>query len=582
MKLNEAELTKDYIYNNLFNVNKSLNTNLLKKIKIPNTHNWCKTKSEYIFAILNDLNEAPICFHCKRKKVKYISNGNYNKYCSISCGSKNEERKEKIKQTNQKKYGVDNPMQSEEVKNKVKETNQKKYGVDYYVKTEEMKNKSKKTNKKKYGVDNPMQSEEVKNKVKQTNQKKYGVNHPMQSKEIKEKQQFSVINNNLKNYNRKYFTQNQIKNIDKLTKEFIEENFVDKNLKIDFDKYLSFFNFTTNTGYKYLREKEVIYKTKTNIEQDINIIFNNVFETNNRTIIKPYELDLFNNNIAIEYNGLNYHSFGKSNSKIFNNYDEENIIIKETKYKNKDKTLYKTILSEKKGVHLFHIFENEWLDSTKKEIWISKINNKLKINQEKLFARNCYIKEAKTRKEEKEMNKFIKDNHLQGIEKSKIKIGLYTKQNNQLVTVITFGIPRYNKKYEWELIRLCSLKNTIVIGGSSKLLKYFEKTYKPKNILSYGNRRWTNKENNVYEKLGFDLINISIPNFYYFNEKKYDLKSRIVFQKYKLKKYLEEGKYNITSFDENLTGTENMYNNGYRKIYDSGNLVYVKEYKWED
>ena len=43
------------------------------------------------------------------------------------------------------------------------------------------------------------------------------------------------------------------------------------------------------------------------------------------------------------------------------------------------------------------------------------------------------------------------------------------------------------------------------------------------------------------------------------------------YQKYKLKDKLEK-------FDESLTEVQNMYNNGYNRIFDCGNLVYGKEY----
>ena len=49
------------------------------------------------------------------------------------------------------------------------------------------------------------------------------------------------------------------------------------------------------------------------------------------------------------------------------------------------------------------------------------------------------------------------------------------------------------------------------------------------------------------------------------------LYSRNVFQKHKLK-----GKLKI--FDVNLSEYDNMINNGYRRIYDSGNIVYTKTY----
>lgn len=54
---------------------------------------------------------------------------------------------------------------------------------------------------------------------------------------------------------------------------------------------------------------------------------------------------------------------------------------------------------------------------------------------------------------------------------------------------MTFGKSRENKKYEYELYRFCNKINTNIIGAFSKLLKYFEKKYEPKSLISYGNRR---------------------------------------------------------------------------------------------
>jgi hypothetical protein len=38
---------------------------------------------------------------------------------------------------------------------------------------------------------------------------------------------------------------------------------------------------------------------------------------------------------------------------------------------------------------------------------------------------------------------------------------------------MTFGKPRFNKNYEYELVRFASKLGTKVIGGAGKLLKYF-------------------------------------------------------------------------------------------------------------
>lgn len=115
---------------------------------------------------------------------------------------------------------------------------------------------------------------------------------------------------------------------------------------------------------------------------------------------------------------------------------------------------------------------------------------------------------------------------------------------------------------------MCSKLNTTLIGGASKLLKYFEQTYNPESIISYANRRWS--QGNVYEKLGFDKIRKTPTNYFYFKgTDSSNILSREQFQKHKLKNILEQ-------FNPELTEIENMYNNGYRKIFDFGNLVYVK------
>ena len=68
---------------------------------------------------------------------------------------------------------------------------------------------------------------------------------------------------------------------------------------------------------------------------------------------------------------------------------------------------------------------------------------------------------------------------------------------------MTFGKPRYNKNYQWELLRLCTNSDYIIVGGAERLFKYFTKTYKPESIISYCDiSKFTG---NVYYSLGFTL-----------------------------------------------------------------------------
>ena len=118
------------------------------------------------------------------------------------------------------------------------------------------------------------------------------------------------------------------------------------------------------------------------------------------------------------------------------------------------------------------------------------------------------------------------------------------------------------------MLRFCNKLGYHVPGGASKLLKYFERNYNPKSLVSYADRRWS--QGKVYKKLGFTFNHASTPNYWYLkNNNTTKLYSRINFQKHKLKKLLE-------NFDENKTEVENMKANGYNRIFDCGNLVYEK------
>lgn len=82
--------------------------------------------------------------------------------------------------------------------------------------------------------------------------------------------------------------------------------------------------------------------------------------------------------------------------------------------------------------------------------------------------------------------------------------------------------------------------------------------------MSYAIHRFS--QGKIYELLGFKLDKISKPNYWYI--RKDEIKSRVQCQKHKLSKILKK-------FDENMSEDENMKANGYMRIYDCGNRVYI-------
>jgi hypothetical protein len=268
-------------------------------------------------------------------------------------------------------------------------------------------------------------------------------------------------------------------------------------------------------------------------------IYNNSVILHDKTILNKLELDIYipDKKIAIECNGNYFHS--------------EISGCKTKKYH-----LNKTELCEKQGIQLIHIFEDEWV--FKRSIVESRIK-KLIINEKnKIYARNCIIKEISYN----EKSNFLNEYHIQGNDVSQYYIGCFYK--NELISVMTFSRCRFIKDNQIELTRFCSSKN--VIGSFGKLLKYFIKNYKPKKIISYADRRFS--IGNVYETLNFKKIGNTPPNYFYIFRKSYLKRMhRFNFKKSSLHKKL-------SLYNKNISEWDNMKLNGYDRIWDCGSIKY--------
>lgn len=261
-------------------------------------------------------------------------------------------------------------------------------------------------------------------------------------------------------------------------------------------------------------------------------------KSNDRTLITPKELDIVipSHKLAIEFNGLYWHS--------------------ELAGKDRNYHLDKTKECNEAGYNVIHIFEHQW--ANKQEIIKDIIRKRLDIVERKLFARKCEIKEV----EIDEAKEFIEQNHLQGYASATYKIGLY--YSNELVSIMTFGKSRYDKKCDWELVRFANKLGTNVIGGASRILKHFRKT-NVGSIISYCDISIFS--GNLYKDLGFEFSHNAKPNYFYFDST-LTTYSRVMFQKHKLKDKLDK-------FDPSKSEWENMVDNGFNRYWDCGNTVYI-------
>lgn len=485
---------------------------------------YFKSKNEDVCLCYNEIKE------CK-KSTRFISlKDGYGSYCSTKCSSLSPLIYIEKQNNSIKNYGVIHPTKDPEInKNRI-------LGIRKTINE---------------------RNSEIIEKRKNTCIKKYGVDSVNKVKEIRDKQKVSF--NEFKNSNRyelsrkiqydKYLENifyprmNKVLELQKL--ELIQEyNGAHLSHKFKCKICGSVFDHLWNSVQQGILCK-VCNKGKSKPEIEINTWLKNYnvdFIENNRNQIPPYELDMFmeSKKIAIEYCGLYYHS--------------ELVNIKNPESYHNDKLN----LCLKNNINLIQIFEDEWL--FKKDIVKHMLLHKLGMsNKQKIYARKCYVKEI----EAKVKNEFLQLNHIQGADSSKIKLGLFTKDNDQLVAVMTFAGKNLAKgtinlkDTDWELNRFATDINYQVVGGAGKILEYFKRNYKWTSIFSYADRRWST--GNLYYKLGFELISITKPNYWYF--KNYN---RIY--RFSLRKQPDEPK--------DIPEWKLRHDQGYYRIWDCGNLKF--------
>lgn len=451
---------------------------------------------------------------------------------------------DKIQQTNLERYGSISPFGNKEIQEKATKTILENYGVDHPTRSKKIREKIQYTCKNKYGSISPFGNKEIQEKVKQTNKERYGVDNVFKSSLVQERIQ-QILEN-------KYYTShasqihlssktiNLLNNKDQMQKYL--ESFKNKPTLYEIVKDLEISHSAIN---KKIREFELenlvnYYSTTSKYETEIKELLENwsIKVYKDRTILSPREIDLYcpDYKIGIEFNGNYWHSISNKGR----NYHQK-----------------KSLLALEKEVFIYHIFEYEWL--TKKDRIISQLRNLFGKNEVKIGARKCTIKELNP----EEAKEFLNRNHLQGSDKAPIRLGLFYKE--ELVSIMTFGKPRFNKQYEYELLRFCCKANTTVVGAASKLFKCFIEKYKPLNIISYSNIAHT--EGKLYSFLGFKQISISHPNYVWTRGEQ--VLTRYQCQRHKLIKQFPELK--------DLSETEIMTYLGYEKLEDAGNITWLIE-----
>lgn len=448
---------------------------------------------------------------------------------------KSKEIYEKVKNTNLERYGNTCSAQSNIVRPKIIKSMLDRYGVECSFQAEVVKEKIKATNLERYGVDNPFKSDIIKDKIVESNRKNLGVDYPMQSREVMDKSRVT----SLEKYGTEYPNQSDI--VKQHIKESnLEKYGVERPAQSDEIKRKTIETNRKRYGVDYTC---LIYSGKLNgNDSSYNRAFAELLDDNNITyerefLLQKYSYDFKVGNTLIEINPTATHN------TYFSPYGDKYV---KDRYYHRDKSK----LARDSGYNVIHVFD--WDDKSKVIILLK--------HRDTVYARNCEVRLVDTL----ECNQYLMAYHLQGkCNNQTIRLGLY--YDNQLVSLMTFGKPRYNKKYEYELLRYCASHN--VVGGANKLFKYFIDNYKPNSVVSYcDTSKFSGK---VYDTLGFTLDTINSPSCHWYSVKE---------DKHITDNLLRMQGYDRLFKESHGKGTSNeelILARGYLPVYDCGQATYV-------
>jgi hypothetical protein len=224
--------------------------------------------------------------------------------------------------------------------------------------------------------------------------------------------------------------------------------------------------------YRRSKDEKDLFSFVESLAKDTN------YTVNHSVIINHRSVDIFipEINLAIEYNGLSFHS-----EMLFYVWNNRSLEFVKNMHKEKQENVY--------PVRLFYVWEDDW--KKKQDV----VKNQLKFlilgPKRRVFARKTKVKEITS----KEANNIYDNFHIQGGVNSSVSYGLFLEE--ELMAAVSFT----KRGNEHELVRYCSVDQ--VIGGFSKLVSYFLKNNKTEKLYSFADLCVVNKDDNVYKNNGW-------------------------------------------------------------------------------
>jgi len=469
--------------------------------------------------------------------------------CSPKCSSiykfgtehplQSKKVRDKINATIAERYGVTNVSQLDDHRAKSEQTCLSRYGATSYAGSEVGRAATRQTNLERYGYAEPFGDADYRKRIDQINLERYGVVYPMQSPEVRKRaEQTNVVRYGYanvmcspeiqqkwkQNYVAKYGYDSPMHNPESIAKlsQTCQERFGVEwaCMRPEARKY---------------RVRSKINKEFENVLSDANIEFEPEFA------LHQYSYDFKCGDTVIEIDPTITHN-------------TELCIYSDGHPREFDYHLKKSNVANNEGYTCIHIFQ--WDD------W-AKIVSMLK-SKTVVYARKCVLKEISN----DTASRFIAEYHIQGqCRGASVCLGLFN--SNELVQVMTLGQPRYNTKYDFELLRLCSKSGIEVVGGASKLFSYFIKLHPSSTILSYCDA--AKFSGNVYQMMGMKLLYQSDPA---------KIWSQVNGTKHITDNLLRQRGYDQlfgTNYGKGTSNEQLMIENGWLPVYDCGQKVFVYE-----
>lgn len=419
-----------------------------------------KTARDTIFARFGD-------HHSRVDSVKQKKVETSRKHFSVDNPTQSAEVRSKIAQTMEAQYGGYNLCRPE-VQERSRQTTEDKYGVPYFIQSTEFGDRCTEL----YGAPNPMQSEEIRHRCEESNLQKYGVPFFTQTDEMKAQTQITC--------QQKYQVpwpcmtpqcreaSATVSKINKAFSDLLSSHGVEHEMEFPLGRY----------SYDFY-----IPSSKLLIEIDPTWTHNSYLDPWN--IPEPLSSYL----------------------------STETTLPKDCVVTGlpKDYHLNKSKFAESQGYRCIHVFDWDSWETVVKMIKPKKT----------LYARNGVIRQL----DKKTVDKFADEFHLQGkCIGQEVNFGIFFLirgplgvEVETLVQIMTFGTPRYNKKFQYELLRLCTRSGYSVVGGAERLWKHFIKTVNPASVISYCDAAKFSGE--VYRRIGMKLDQVSQPTITWWSDK---------------------------------------------------------------